>query len=386
MAASPALGDAECGAATPSEATQSTAPHPDAPATPKNKQRTAELALAGVCVVWGSSFVICKRAFEDSSPLVFTTLRYLVALAALIPIYWKDLRKAHVPGALAVGLLLFVGFTLQAAGLARTTASRSAFITALCIPLTPIFQSALLRRRPRLMDVLGAFIAATGVALLTNGGGGGDDDAGSAALNAGDWLTLACAVVFALHMIALNHWGAGPGFATTAVGQVAVTAVLSAVFCDAWEKPVLRVSGILVLAILVTGLLATALAFTVLAWAQTHTSATRAAIICSTESMFAAIFSWLVYGEVLTGLALLGAFMILLSMVMGEMRLPPLPPPPGWLPPPARALWVRTRDAQLSAAAAAAAAAGAAPAEGEPTARDVELSEHASLLGAAAQS
>jgi drug/metabolite transporter (DMT)-like permease len=245
-------------------------------------QQRAELAIAGVCFIWGSSFVVVKRAFADASPMVFTALRFCVALAALLAVYARDLQREHARGALYVGVLLFCGFTLQTAGLARTTPSRSAFLTALCIPLTPLFQCALFRRRPRLADVIGACCAALGTFLLT---GGGKGEGSGSSFNAGDVLSLGCAIVFAFHMIALNHWGSGAGFVTTAVGQVAVTAVLSALLCAVFETPYLRVTGAVVLAIAATGLLATALAFTVLAWAQTHTSATRAAIICSTGAL-----------------------------------------------------------------------------------------------------
>ena len=261
----------------------------DAPPPKLSKQRAAELALVGVCLFWGTSFIIVKRAFEDTSPLVFSGLRFLCGLVTLLPIYARKLRREYLRGALIVGGLLFCGFSTQAAGLNRTTPTRSAFITALCIPLTPIFQSALYRRRPRPLDLLGAFVAATGTFLLTSGGGDGGDDAtadgssgGGSALNTGDWLTLLCAVLFAFHMLALNHWGKGDALPTIAVGQVAVTMALSLLFCDVFETAVFRPTLAVLAAIVVTGTLCTALAFTVLAWAQTHTSATRAAIICST--------------------------------------------------------------------------------------------------------
>ena len=269
---------------------------PDAPEAPPvvgapptiSKRTLCELALVGVCLFWGTSFIIVKRAFENTSPLVFSGLRFLCGLLTLLPIYARKLRREYLRGALIVGVLLFCGFSTQAAGLNRTTPTRSAFITALCIPLTPIFQSALYRRKPRALDLLGAFVAATGTFLLTSGGGSGGATAadgssgGGSALNAGDWLTLLCAVLFAFHMIALNHWGKGDALPTIAVGQVAVTMVLSLTFCDVFETAVLRPTFAVFAAIVVTGTLCTALAFTVLAWAQTHTSATRAAIICST--------------------------------------------------------------------------------------------------------
>ena len=270
---------------------------PPPPPSKMSKRALSELALVGVCLFWGTSFIIVKRAFENTSPLLFSGLRFLCGLLTLLPIYARQLRREYLRGALIVGVLLFCGFSTQAAGLNRTTPTRSAFITALCIPLTPIFQSALYRRKPRALDLLGAFVAATGTFLLTSGGGSGDATAadgtsgGGSALNAGDWLTLLCAVLFAFHMIALNHWGKGDALPTIAVGQVLVTMVLSLAFCDVFETAVLRPTFAVFAAIVVTGTLCTALAFTVLAWAQTHTSATRAAIICSTGAAWCCLLS-----------------------------------------------------------------------------------------------
>ena len=341
-------------------------------------QRRAELAIVAVCLIWGSSFVVVKRAFADASPMVFTALRFLVALVALLCIYGRQLRRDRAAGALAVGVLLFAGFTCQAAGLARTTPSRSAFLTAVCIPLTPLFQAAMWRRRPKLVDLVGAFAAALGTFLLTSG----DDGSGAGgAFNSGDVLSLVCAVFFAFHMIALNYWGSGDGFATTAVGQVAVTCVLSVLLCGAWETPLLRLTGPVVLAIAATGLLATALAFTVLAWAQTHTSATRAAILCSTESMFAAFFSFAVNGELLSPLSFLGALLIVSSIVLGEICVQ-LPEAPAWLPAWVRPHWERMRAEQLAAAAAkeGGATEAGAPCDGHKPPENIELSERVGLL------
>ena len=102
--------------------------------------------------------------------------------------------------------------------------------------------------------------------------------------------------------------------------------------------------------------------------------------------MFAAFFSYVFNGETLSGLACVGAVLIIFSIVVGELKLPPAPE---WLPPRARALWDRARQAQLAGgeqaaspppADAAEPAAAAAPANGAAKAEDIELSERVSLL------
>jgi len=102
--------------------------------------------------------------------------------------------------------------------------------------------------------------------------------------------------------------------------------------------------------------------------------------------MFAAFFSYVFNGEALTGLGGVGAVLIITSIVIGEIKLPPAP---AWLPPPASALWERARLAQQGAAETRPAA---APAEVKPAAEpaaappgkveDIELNERVSLLSA----
>ena len=67
--------------------------------------------------------------------------------------------------------------------------------------------------------------------------------------------------------------------------------------------------------------------------------------------MFAALTSFAVYGERLSALNCLGGLLIVASILVGELRV--LPPPPPWLPAWLLPRWARARDAQLADAAAA---------------------------------
>src|ERR1700691_3971477 len=114
------------------------------------KRLRAELALAGVTVIWGTTFVVVKSALAEVSTLVFLTLRFWVAAVALILIYRGAIRKKGVgPGVLA-GSLLFTAYVFQTMGLELTTPSKSAFLTGLSIPLVPLASSLVYRSKPRL--------------------------------------------------------------------------------------------------------------------------------------------------------------------------------------------------------------------------------------------
>jgi drug/metabolite transporter (DMT)-like permease len=289
------------------------------------RQRQAELALAGITILWGSTFVIVKGALADVSPVLFIALRFTLAFGALTLIYGAALRrkglqrKGWLAGLLA-GTLLFAAFAMQTIGLGLTTPSKSAFLTSLSIPMVPLASSVVYGNRPRLFEGAGIVIASLGMILMTFPG-----DLLSAGFNMsrGDFLTFLCAVLFALHIVVIGHFSPIVGFESLAVVQIGVAAVLAAVFAGvlAFREPVtFHPTVALAGAVLVTGLLATALAFTTMAWAQQYTSSTRAALIFALEPVVAWLASWLLTGETMGNRGKTGASLILAGILLVEFK------------------------------------------------------------------
>ena len=53
----------------------------------KASPRFAELALAFVCLLWGSTFVLVKNALDDISPPLFLAIRFSIASVLLAIVY-----------------------------------------------------------------------------------------------------------------------------------------------------------------------------------------------------------------------------------------------------------------------------------------------------------
>ena len=276
----------------------------------------AELALIGVTVIWGTTFVMVKNALLEVSTVLFLTMRFGLAAAVLTAIYWNKLNRRGIRPSILAGALLFTAYVFQTMGLELTTPSKSAFLTGLSIPMVPLASSLVYRIVPRLAEAAGVVVASFGMALMTLPEG----SLASWGMNRGDILTTGCAVAFALHMIVVARYAPVVGFETVAVGQ-AVTAALLGVATAGWVEPVrFHMSPLVALAVAVTGLLATALAFTTMAWAQKHTTATRSALIFALEPVVAWITSWILTGETLSLRARLGAGLILGGVLLVEFR------------------------------------------------------------------
>jgi drug/metabolite transporter (DMT)-like permease len=284
------------------------------------------LLLILTAAIWGSTFVLVKDALRDVSPLLFNLLRMVVATVVLAAIYHRDLlrlKRGYLAGGAIVGLCLAAGYSFQTAGLARTTPAKSAFITGLIVVIVPLLCAVpVLRpatmRRPSLSAFGGAVMAFGGILLLTTpthtpwmsllG-----------SINAGDLLTLLCALGFAFHVVALAHISPRLPLGALAVLQLAFCTLVMGVALPVFEHPRLDLSPRLIMALLVTGVLATAAAFTVQSWAQQRLSATRTALILALEPVFAFLTSYLFYGERLSTRASLGALLILCGIGLTEL-------------------------------------------------------------------
>lgn len=230
-----------------------------------------------------------------------------------------------------MGCCMFGGYAFQTAGLALTTPSKAAFITGFFVVLVPVLLALFGSRRVPVWVWFGALLAFAGLYFLAV------PPSGLAALNRGDLLVLACAFMFALHVISIGHYSIRHSTGALTLIQVAVTTLftLLCVPLFAWmgaEQPRVVWTRGLVVAVATTGIFATAVAFSVQVWAQQYTSANHAAIIFTLEPVFAGLTSFVFYHERLGARALAGAALILGGILIAEL-LGPAPAAESSVPP-----------------------------------------------------
>jgi len=278
---------------------------------------SVDLSLAAVTLIWGATFVLVKQALADVSTLLFLTLRFSIAAAALALIFRKEFRVPNASasllrGALA-GIFLFGGYVLQTAGLQFTSASKAGFITGLYVPLVPIIGGLVYQKLPQISELIGVVIAVTGMILLTV-----QKDIFN--ISSGDLLEAGCAAAFACHILILGRFAPGSNLGLLTFAQIATGALLGAATFW-WVEPVrLAWSPAVWVALAVTSLLATALAFSIQTWAQRWSSPTHTVLIFSLEPVFAWLTSYLLTGEVLSGRATVGALLILGGILVVELK------------------------------------------------------------------
>ena len=276
--------------------------------------RFATLALLVTTAMWGSTFFLIKDLSDRIPAIDFLAIRFPIATVALLLIFPRALRSLSRESrrrAAVLGVLYAVAQVLQTIGLAHTAASVSGFITGLYVVCTPLLAAVLLGNRIGSMTWFAVALAMAGVGLLTLQPGG-------LAFGYGETLTLVAAVIYALHIVGLGAWSRPQ----EAVGMSIVQLAVISVVCLIGAAPggiVLPETGRDWLSVVYMAVFAGALAMAFQTWAQAHLTATRSAIIMSTEPVFAALFAVLAGGEELTVRLVLGGLLVLSAMLIVEL-------------------------------------------------------------------
>ena len=279
------------------------------------------LALLLTTFIWGATFPATKAALEQMPPLSFLCLRFF--LGTLLVVTWflflryRLRRERDVLYASGIAtIFLFFGYVLQTVGLRYTSASNSAFLTALYVIIVPL----LLRRFDRRV-IVATIIATLGLWLLVKP---------DATMNLGDLMTIGCAIAFAAHIVCLERFTRLFDAPSLLLWQmIAVTLLFLPMM--GFEQPSAHAfvpSAVVLIGLGVTGGLATG-AFAVQMWAQQLIPAQQVALIFASEPAYAAWLSWYFLGETMDLQGWIGSGLILTAVLIGASASEPKQPVAG---------------------------------------------------------
>jgi drug/metabolite transporter (DMT)-like permease len=262
-------------------------------------------------VIWGATFPATKAALEQMPPLSFLGLRFLlgtllIAAWFLTTGYHLRRERAILSASAIATVFLFFGYALQTVGLHYTTASNSAFLTALYVIMVPL----MLRRFDRRVMIATA-IATAGLWLLVKP---------SAIMNLGDAMTIGCAIAFAGHIVCLERYTRVFNTPSLLFWQmIAMTWLFLSMMT--WEQAPAKAfapTEALLIGLAVTGVFATG-AFAVQMWAQQLIPAQQVALIFASEPAYAAWLAWYFLGETLDVQGWIGSGLILTAVIIGAL-------------------------------------------------------------------
>jgi drug/metabolite transporter (DMT)-like permease len=264
------------------------------------------LLLLMVTAVWGWTFVLVKDAVSQYPTLPFLQVRFALALLVMAILVRRLPTRVELRYGLTAGVVLAAGYLTQTSGLTMTSPGNAGLITGLFVVFTPLLNR--LFGAPIHWWTWGATaLSLAGLVMLTGGPAG---------MGVGDLLVLACAVLFALHIVLLGRWSPGRPAAPLAMVQMAACVLL---FSAGGTWQLRAPAGAVWLAIAVTGVFASALAFYIQTWAQQHLSPSRTALILATEPAWALAAAVVLAGQRFGAIQAAGAALVLVAILGHEV-------------------------------------------------------------------
>ena len=274
------------------------------------KEFKASLSLLFVTVVWGGSFPIMSKGIKFVGVYTFLTFRFLLAAAILLIFCFNrfnKINKATIKAGIIIGLAMFIGSVLQTEGLLYTSPSKSGFVTGLNVVMVPIIIAIRKMKLPDIYTIMGVILSVIGLSLISLNG--------DFSFNYGDFLTMLCALAFAMQIIWIDKYAQNIDPLLLTLIEFLVIGILSLVPAVAMEKIQFTPNSFSIWAILYTSIFSSILAYGVQNKMQPFVSPSNAAIIYLAEPVFGAIFSVFV-GDIITLRVLIGCVIIFLSMIV----------------------------------------------------------------------
>ena len=276
--------------------------------------RRQEIALIAVTAVWGSTFLLVHWAMQHSGPWFFVGIRFLIAGLISVVICRRALRGMRwrdIGAGVAIGVMIHLGYGLQTVGLQTIDSSTSAFITAMYIPLVPLAQWAVFRKRPPAMAFVGAALAFLGLLFIAG------PDAFALTLGSGEILTLISTLPIAAEIILISVFAGRIDLGRITIVQLLTAGALGILTMPVVGEGLPEFSWIWVGCAVGLGAASCIIQLT-MNWAQKSVSPTRATIIYAGEPVWAAVIGRIA-GERLPLAALIGGALVVLGILASEL-------------------------------------------------------------------
>jgi drug/metabolite transporter (DMT)-like permease len=281
-----------------------------------------------VCIVFGYSFITVKDLLTGGFPLfLLLGLRFLLGGALLLGLRPCRLlggqarfRRAEFRYGVLLGVVTFAAYVFQTIGTGLTTPAKNGLFTGLYVIFVPLLLMAV-RRVWTARPLLAAVLCFAGVLLISN------VLFERFSLNAGDLMSVICAVAFAVQIVLLGKYAPSVHPVNFTAVQLLTASALSLLVSLVGERPFAADvpwagswPGLLFLAVFPTGLSAFVQTFV-----QARLPAAAVAVVLCTESIFAVLFSALLGYDRLTVPFLAGAALMVVSMFLSAAAGPPPP-------------------------------------------------------------
>ena len=275
----------------------------------------ADLGLLFCAVFWGMSFPAMKILIGIYPACWLLFLRFFTGSMLIYIFFHRRINESFsrvLKGGVIIGVMLFIAITTQTIGLRYIGGGRSAFISATYVLMVPFMLWMIERKFPGWLTILAAVLCVLGMYLLT-----GDDSGGESLF--GDFLTVICAIMFAVQVIAISSYAHDSDPVALSFVEFVSFAACALVSSIIFESPAEYLSMNGLTELIFTIIFATFGCYMVQIIAQKYAEPSHATIIMSLESVFGLASSIIFLNESVTMRMLTGCAMIFTAVIISEM-------------------------------------------------------------------
>lgn len=298
----------------------------------KSRQVKNSILLVLTAFIWGIAFVAQSEGGNAVGPFTFNGIRSLIGSIVLLPVIalldrmkltskkpvTKAEKKTLLIGGLSCGVLLFLASSAQQLGICLgTPAGKAGFLTACYILLVPVL-GLFLKKKCGVRVWAGIAITLVGLYLLCM--------SETLRLQSSDLLLLACALLFAVHILVIDYFSPRVDGVRMSCIQFLVCGILSLipmffseirVGADMWLANLTDPGAWL--AILYAGVLSCGVAYTLQIVGQNGINPTVASMLLSLESVFSVLAGWIILKQSLGAKELLGCGLIFIAIILAQL-------------------------------------------------------------------
>ncbi len=295
-------------------------------------------SLAALVVCWGSAFAFTKVALETISPIWTVSLRILVAIVVLLPIFIATGQRLPRDGKFWAWMLVvaLIGTTLPFYFIAWGTQYVDTGVVGVLIGTVPLFTIAMAHftipgERASLVKVLGFFTGFAGLIILVSQGGG-IELTGEDAVFLGQIAIVAGALCYAFQGICAKLMPPATAWQKSMAGQI--ISLVPALALSFWSgtEGVANANLSSLLGVIGLGTLSTAVAGVIMFRLITSAGPSFTSLTSYLIPVFSLALGALMFGEQIGAYTLAGLVLILGGIAISELwtrrRAPPNPPSP----------------------------------------------------------
>ena len=274
-------------------------------------ERKGEFLVGLALALRASSLLFATIAMRTMGPYLTIAIRFTIAFIIIAVLFRKYITNVDAKTLLhcaLIGITFFFAMLFELKGLQTTPSSVTAFLEGMVVVMVPAITCIVYRKLPDRMTVFSAVLAIVGVGFLTLKG----DRVG---FTTGELFVLLGTFWYSLSVLVTDRAAKNDDLMTVSIYQLLFIAIFAYIGAFIFEEIRLPQSGTEWGAVLALAVICSCVGFTIQPFGQKYTTPERAGILAVFNPLTAAVLGVVFLNEKMTPTMLIGAFLILVSIL-----------------------------------------------------------------------